>query len=43
MDERVNNLEPAAALLEAVQVLAARRPEAWEDGVQQLGQRLYRR
>ena len=41
LDERVNNLDPAAALLEAVQVLAARRPEAWEDGVQQLGERLY--
>ena len=27
LDERVNNLDPAAALLEAVQVLAARRPE----------------
>ena len=41
LEERVSNLDPAAALLEAVQVLAARRPEAWEDGVQQLGERLY--
>ena len=41
LEERVNNMDPAAALLEAVQVLAARRPEAWEDGVQQLGERLY--
>jgi DNA primase len=41
LDERVSNINPAAALLDAVQVLAARRPEAWEDGVQQLGQRLY--
>ena len=41
LEERVSNMDPAAALLEAVQVLAARRPEAWEDGVQQLGERLY--
>ena len=41
LEERVNNMDPAAALLESVQVLAARRPEAWEDGVQQLGERLY--
>jgi DNA primase len=31
LDERVSNMDPAAALLEAVQVLAARRPEAWEE------------
>ena len=41
LEERVNNMDPAAALLDAVQVLAARRPEAWQDGVQQLGERLY--
>ena len=41
LDERISNMDPAAALLEGAQVLAARRPKAWEDGVQQLGQRLY--
>ena len=41
LEERIGNMDPAAALLEAVQVLAARRPDAWEHGVQQLGERLY--
>ena len=41
LEERTSNMDPAAALLEAVQVLAARRPNAWEHGVQQLGERLY--
>jgi len=41
LEERVTNMEPAAALLEAVEFLAARRPEAWETGVQLLGERLY--
>ena len=41
LNERVTNMDPPAALLEAVQVLAARRPEAWQNELQQLGERLY--
>ncbi|MCW4600184.1 toprim domain-containing protein [Janibacter hoylei] len=40
VDERLANLDPAAALPAAAQVLAASDPAAWEHGLSQIGARL---
>lgn len=40
VEERLSNLEPSAALTAAAQVLAARDPAAWQDGLSRIGTRL---